>query len=50
MLLTLMISAKEIAGVSGASLIVIASTVFGVIMVVGHIMDITRSICNVFSN
>lgn len=59
MLLTLMISTKGIAGVPGASIIVIAGTAasFGIptegiaiILGVDRIMDIARTFCNIFGN
>lgn len=59
MVLTLMVSSKGIAGVPGASIIVIASTVvaFGlpvegvaIILGVDRIMDMARTACNVFGN
>ncbi len=59
MVLTLMLSTKGIAGVPGASLIVIAGTVtaFGlpvegvaIILGVDRIMDMARTTCNVFGN
>ena len=59
MLLTLMISTKGIAGVPGASIIVIAGTAasFGIptegiaiILGVDRIMDMARTFCNIFCN
>lgn len=59
MLLTLMISTKGIAGVPGASIIVIAGTAasFGIptegiaiILGVDRIMDMARTFCNIFGN
>lgn len=59
MVLTLMVSSKGIAGVPGASIIVIASTVvaFGlpvegvaIILGVDRVMDMARTACNVFGN
>ena len=59
MLLTLMISTKGIAGVPGASIIVIAGTAasFGIptegiaiILGVARIMDMARTFCNIFGN
>lgn len=59
MVLTLMLSTKGIAGVPGASIIVIAGTVaaFGlpvegvaIILGVDRIMDMARTCCNVFGN
>ena len=59
MLLTLMISTKGIAGVPGASIIVIAGTSasFGIptegiaiILGVDRIMDMARTFCNIFGN
>ena len=59
MVLTLMVSSKGIAGVPGASIIVIASTAvaFGlpiegvaIILGVDRVMDMARTACNVFGN
>jgi proton glutamate symport protein len=59
MVLTLMVSSKGIAGVPGASIIVIASTavafglpVEGVAIILGvdRVMDMARTACNVFGN
>ncbi|MDU2063193.1 MAG: cation:dicarboxylase symporter family transporter [Sporomusaceae bacterium] len=59
MVLTLMLSTKGIAGVPGASIIVIAGTVaaFGlpvegvaIILGVDRVMDMARTCCNVFGN
>lgn len=59
MVLTLMLSTKGIAGVPGASIIVIAGTaaafglpVEGVAIILGvdRIMDMARTCCNVFGN
>ena len=59
MLLTLMLSTKGIAGVPGASIIVIAGTAvsFGlpaegiaIILGVDRIMDMARTFCNIFGN